>query len=124
MEVGVQLSVTGSYLPPVFISVPPPPEPFPPQTIIKLPVQTAEWLIRGEGAFTVDVGDQMLVKGSYRLPVFSAPPKFPPQMIITLPVHTAEPPLLAVGRSSSMPLSHMSSRQLPPVASKLDWTDF
>ena len=37
--VDTQLSLVGSYLPPVFVSLPPPT--YPPQTIILLPVHTA-----------------------------------------------------------------------------------
>ena len=43
LPVGIQLSVLGLYLPPVFWS------PLPPQTIISLPVQTAVCSIRPSG---------------------------------------------------------------------------
>jgi hypothetical protein len=48
----------GWYLPPVFKNGPPA---SPPQTIISLPVQTAEWKIRGSGAVVVLVGLQQFV---------------------------------------------------------------
>src|SRR4029077_17237011 len=55
MLVAVQLSVVGSYLPPVFKA-----GPFhPPQMIISLPVQTAVWLFRAEGALVRLVGVQV-----------------------------------------------------------------
>ena len=77
--VAVQLSVLGSYLPPV--------PPF--QTIISLPVQTAAE-IRGEGALVVLVAVQLSVSGSYLPPVFKKlKPLNPPQRIISLPVQTA-----------------------------------
>ena len=57
MLVAVQLSVLGSYLPPVFNS---PESPPPPQTIIwgiiSLPVHTAVWASRPSGAPVVLVG--------------------------------------------------------------------
>ena len=55
--VAVQLSVLGLYLPPVFKPVP---SPYPPQTIISLPVQTAVWRNRAEGALMVLVAVQVL----------------------------------------------------------------
>src|SRR5262245_59849187 len=61
----------------------------PPQTIISLPVHTAVWPPRAEGALVVSVAVQLSVPGLYLPPVLSleAPP--PPQTIISLPVHTA-----------------------------------
>ena len=53
VEVGVQVSVAGSYRPPVFER---PPTSGPPQTTMRLPVQTAVWQERAEGAFVVDSG--------------------------------------------------------------------
>jgi hypothetical protein len=41
----------------------------PPQTIISLPVHTAVWTTRLEGAFTVLVATQVSVTGLYRPPV-------------------------------------------------------
>ena len=86
MLVAVQLSVLGSYLPPVFkinwLSCPP-------HTIISLPVQTAVCKYRAEGAWPL-VAVQLSVLGLYLPPV----PKglllaLPPHTIISLPVHTA-----------------------------------
>ena len=83
----VQLSVLGSYLPPVFkinwLSCPP-------HTIISLPVQTAVCKYREEGALVPMVAVQLSVLGLYLPPV----PKglllaLPPHTIISLPVHTA-----------------------------------
>jgi len=53
---------------------------------MKFPVQTAVWLLRGEGAFAVEVGVQLSVEGSYRPPDESPDP---PQTTIRLPVQTA-----------------------------------
>ncbi len=61
--VAVQLSVLGLYLPPVFKKN------SPPQTIISLPVQTAVWSFRAEGALLVLVGIQLSVIGLYLPPV-------------------------------------------------------
>jgi hypothetical protein len=52
--VAVQLSVLGSYVPPVFKSLTP--LLYPPHTIISLPVQTAACRYRAAGAFVVLVG--------------------------------------------------------------------
>jgi hypothetical protein len=89
--IGVQASVAGWY------TAPSPTTsyafPYPPQTIIALPVQTATCPERGDGAPTLDMGLHESVAGSYRKPesiltslVF---PSAPPQTIISLPVHTA-----------------------------------
>ena len=61
MLVGVQLSVLGLYLPPVFVS----PESGlkPPQTIISLPVHTAVCSTRSSGALVVLVAVQLSVAG-------------------------------------------------------------
>src|SRR6266550_1772915 len=88
--VAVQLSVPGSYLPPVFryelLS-------HPPQTIICWVVlaHTAVCQYRAEGSFVVLVAVQVPVPGSYLPPVLSVtlPLPIPPQTIISLPVHTA-----------------------------------
>src|SRR5436309_15982385 len=66
-DVGVQLSVTGSYRPPVLSE----PNADPPHTTITLPVQTAVGTQRGAGAFAVDVGVQRSVTGSLWPTVFS-----------------------------------------------------
>jgi hypothetical protein len=66
VQAGVQLSVPGLYLPPVFKA----PGPLPPQTIISLPVQMAVWTHRPAGALVVLVAVQVSVLGSYLPPVF------------------------------------------------------
>src|SRR6266480_7522357 len=68
--VGVQLSVPGLYLPPVFRR---PASPLPPQTIILLAVQTAVWRHRPAGALVVLVAVQVSVLGLYLSPVFKKP---------------------------------------------------
>jgi hypothetical protein len=57
--------------------------------IISLPVQTAVWLYRAEGALVVVTAIQLLAPGLYLPPVFSGKPLLPPQMTISLPVQTA-----------------------------------
>jgi hypothetical protein len=58
--------------------------------IISLPVQTAVWLSRADGALLVLVTVQLSVAGLYLPPVFRLLLKFfPPQTIISLPVQTA-----------------------------------
>jgi hypothetical protein len=85
--VAVQLSVAGSYLPPLFRAVE---ATAPPQTIISLPVHTAVWKSRTSGAFVVLVAVQLSVFGSYLPPVFKIwLPSYPPQTTISLSVHTA-----------------------------------
>jgi hypothetical protein len=64
--VAVQLSVPGSYLPPLFKESLPT---YPPQIIISLPLQTAVWLDRPEGALVVLVAVQLSVPGLYLPPV-------------------------------------------------------
>ena len=71
MLVAVQLSVPGSYLPPVFRSVE---TPTPPQTIISLPVHTAVCASRPSGALVMLVAVQLSVLGLYLPPVFKAAP--------------------------------------------------
>ena len=63
-----QLSVTGSYLPPVAKGKLPAP---PPHTIISVPVQIALWPARPTGALVVLVAVQVSVAGSYLAPVFN-----------------------------------------------------
>jgi hypothetical protein len=63
--VAVQLSVPGSYLPPVFKRGAAPP----PQTIISLPVHTDSGSVRALGAPMVLVAVQLSVVGSYLPPV-------------------------------------------------------
>jgi len=88
--VGVQLSVLGSYVPPVLKL---PPKIYPPQITIWLPVHTAVLAPRGEGAPIVVVAVQLSVPGLYLPPVLKAltqkPSLHPPQTIISLSVHTA-----------------------------------
>ena len=43
----------------------------PPQTIMRVPAQTALWLVRAVGALTALVVAQVLVVGLYRAPVFT-----------------------------------------------------
>ena len=61
VDVGVQVSVEGSYRPPVLSP--------PPHTTMRPPVQIAVWPARSVGAFVKDVLLQLSVAGSYRLPV-------------------------------------------------------
>ena len=87
MFVAIHISVLGLYRLPVLtewrLSAPP-------QTIISLPVQTAVWSSRAEGALVVLVAVQLSVLGLYLPPVFRrALSLFPPQTIISLPVHSA-----------------------------------
>jgi hypothetical protein len=85
--VAIQVSVFGSYLPPVFK---PTSGGFsPPQTIISLVVHTAVWAKRAPGALVVLVAVQVSVFGSYLPPVFRYTLPEPPHIIISLLVHTA-----------------------------------
>jgi hypothetical protein len=87
--VGIQLSVIGSYMPPVSAY---PEESRPPQTIISVPVQTAVWLDLAEGALVVLVAIQLSVSGLYLPPVLKnigPGAAIPPQTIISLSVQTA-----------------------------------
>ena len=88
MLVPIQLSMLGSYLPPVFNS---PLIPLPPQTIISLPVHTTVYEYRAVGALVVLVAVQLFVMGLYLPPVFNGLLLLlaPPQTIIWFPVHTA-----------------------------------
>src|SRR5262245_41709850 len=67
--VGVQVSVLGSYLPPVFTGGPM--APAPPQTTISLLVHTAVWESRPVGALVVLVAVQLSVLGLYLPPVLN-----------------------------------------------------
>jgi hypothetical protein len=84
VDVGLQVSVIGSYRPPVRSEVPP-------HTTISRPVHTATWNARVEGAPRDAISVQVSVAGSYRLPSeYTVPTLFmPPNTIISLPVHTA-----------------------------------
>ena len=68
--VAAQLSVPGSYLPPVLVALPLLSSP--PQTIISLPAQTAVCRYRASGALVVLVAAQLSVLGLYLPPVFSS----------------------------------------------------
>jgi hypothetical protein len=96
--VAVQLSVLGSYLPPVFKSLLPS---YPPQTTISLPVQTAVWCHRPVGTLVELMTVQLSRIGLYLAPLFNQwlepSKKYPPQTIISLPVHTAVCPVRDVG---------------------------
>ena len=86
MFVAIHVSVLGLYRPPVLAEWRPSP---PPQTIISLPVQTAVWSSRADGALVGLVAVQLFVLGLYLPPVFRRPLSlFPPQTIISVPVHS------------------------------------
>ena len=86
MLVAVQLSVPGSYLPPVLKWL----RALPPQTIISLPVQTAVCSYRAAGALVVLVAVQLSVLRIVSpAGIQRASPSYPPQTIISLPVQTA-----------------------------------
>jgi len=88
MVVAVQLSLLGSYLPPVFRRLPPDP----PQTIMLLLVQTAVWLNRAVGASVVVVAIQLSVPGLYLPPVLKLLSTLvPPQTIISISVPLQTP---------------------------------
>ena len=90
MLVFFQLSVLGSYLPPVFTNGEP--VVFPLQTIIRLSKSshTAVCQYRPAGAFLVVVAVQLSLLGSYLPPVFTPQqPTAPPHTIISVPVQTA-----------------------------------
>src|SRR6188472_2893603 len=105
--VAVQLSVLGSYLPPVFNSLPS----NPPHTIISLPVHTAVFHARPEGALTVLVAVQLSVMGLYLPPVLPLPA---PQTIISLPVHTAVCSYRPVGALMVLVAAQLSMHPLGP----------
>src|SRR5205807_404239 len=115
--VAIQVSVLGSYLPPVLKRWPVSPS-YPPQMIISLPVQTAVWNARLPGALVVLVAVQLSVLGLYLPPVLKAlSPANPPQMIISLPVQTAVCHSRAVGALVVLVAVHVSVVGLyrPPV---------
>src|SRR5437667_12748554 len=88
--------------------------PSPPQMIISLPVQTAVWLDRAEGALVVLVAVQLSVLGLYLPPVFKRPLLLsPPQTIISLPVHTAVCQRRPAGALVRLVGVHVSSVQPP-----------
>jgi hypothetical protein len=87
--VAVQLSVLGSYLPPLAVYEGDPNK-LPPQIIISLSVQTAVCPSRADGALAVLVIVQLSVVGLYLAPVNKVlVPLHPPQTIISLSDHTA-----------------------------------
>jgi len=85
VDMSVHVSVVGLYRPPGFCTADPP------QTIISVPVQTAEWRSRAEGAPVVCIGSHESETGSYIAPSPNWNPWGlpPPQMAILEPVHTA-----------------------------------
>src|SRR5262245_61399219 len=111
MLVAVQLSVSGLYRPPVFNRAPL--LSCPPQTIISVPVHTAEFSLLADGTSVVLVAVQWSVVGLYRAPV-CRPPAL---MIISLPVHTAECSNLLVGALIVLVAVQLSvlGLYLPPV---------
>ena len=112
MLVGVQLSMLGLYLPPVFNLLKD--SSCPPQTIISLPVQTVLCCDRAEGALVVLVAVQLSVLGLYLPPVFKlVVPLNPPQTIISVPVQTAAYESRAPGALVSVVGVHVSSVQTP-----------
>jgi hypothetical protein len=118
MLVGVQPSVPGLYLPPVFSDEPLLPNP--PQTIISLPVHTAVCCSRAAGALAMLVGIQLSVLGLYLPPVFVGGSKgsgVPPHTIISLPVHTAVCHSRPPGALAVLVAVHVSAPGLyrPPV---------
>ena len=118
--VAVQLSVLGSYLPPVFkknwLSLPP-------HTIISLPVQTAVCKNRAEGTSgkMVLVAVQLSVLGLYLPPVFDSLPTNPPHTIISLPLQTAVQSCRPTGALVVLVAIQLSvlGLYLPPVFRKL-----
>jgi hypothetical protein len=76
-------SITGGIVSPAMFNSPPS---NPPHTIISLPLHTAVFHARPEGALTALVAVQLSVMGLYLPPVLPPPA---PQTIISLPVHTA-----------------------------------
>ena len=62
----------------------------PPQTNISVPVHTALWPARADGAPVALIVRQVFVVGSYAMPSPSTPPvETPPHTIISVPVQTA-----------------------------------
>jgi hypothetical protein len=92
VEVADQESVEGSYRPPVPNGGPTNPPVFPPQMIMRVPVQTAVCPTRASGVPSPDdVEFHESLTGSYREPVATATESAdsPPQMIISVPVQIA-----------------------------------
>ena len=115
MVVSDHVSETGSYLPPELTL---PPMSAPPQTIMRLPVHTAEKLFLAVGAPVVEVAIQVSVDGLYLPPELSLPdPPVPPQIIICEPVHKAALLYLAAGAPEVSVAAQLSVHglYLPPV---------
>ncbi len=111
MEVGVQVSVAGSYLPPVLtrsraLS-------YPPHTIMRLPVQTAVRERRASGALPTDIKAHS--SSTHSVPVAPAlvddsMNPFPPRPLID-GSGASDPATVATGAASkpaSIPLHHSS----------------
>jgi hypothetical protein len=90
--------------------------------IISMPVQTAVWETRADGALLLPVGVQLFTLGSYLPPVFKPPELNPPQTIISMPVHTAVCEDRALGALAVLVVVQlfMLGSYLPPVFAKLD----
>src|SRR5688500_4663044 len=83
--------------------------------IISLPVQTAVWYARAEGAFHMDMDVQTFAAGLNRLPSRATDaPLRPPHMSTSLPVHTSEALVRAAGGGPWLPLSHESAKLVAP----------
>src|SRR5262245_2357084 len=106
VDVGVQVFVMGSYAAPLLES---PAHADPPQTIILLSVQITLASLRGVGAPSCEIGDQMSSAGSYRYPnAYTRLPASVRQISNKLPVHTIWP-WHGSGTSSRIPFCHVSS---------------
>jgi hypothetical protein len=113
-----QVSVLGSYTPPVSSCVAPAPD-LPPHTIIFDPVQTATCCVLAWGAFVADIGVQVFDEGSKEPPS----PKYvdglddPPQTSIREPVQTAEWWFLPAGAFEVLVETHelFPGSYMPPV---------
>src|SRR6185436_6615319 len=86
VEVGVQVSFAGLYTPPVTRL---PASFLPPQTIMRLPVQTAPCWERAWGGLVLPKLLQVFVVGLYLIPVFIGWLLYPPHTSISVPVQTA-----------------------------------
>ena len=114
MEVRVQLSVPGSYLPPVFVAMNVSSTPL--QTNISSPVHTTAWAIRPSGTPVSPVGVQLSVLGLYLPPVRKGfMLSLPPQTIISLPVHSAVCTNRGVTTVGAVAAKYRSSYVSPPL---------
>src|SRR5262245_10727811 len=78
---------------------------------MRLPVHTAEWLVRADGAPVRLVACQVSATGSYRPPVLSGfdwDSRKPPQTIMRPPVHTALAEPLGTGALTVVVVCHES----------------